>query len=40
MCNSHNAIFTMINWFSKYVQFVPCMITVDDKAIAHLFFDN
>ena len=40
MCNRNDAIFTMIDRFSKYVQFVLCMTTLDATATDCLFFDS
>ena len=35
-----DAIFTVVDRFSKYVRFIPCMTSSSAFDIAHLFFEN
>ena len=35
-----DAILTIVKQFTKYVQFIPCMTSIDAEATDHLFFPN
>ena len=36
----HDAIFTVVDRFSKLVRFIPCKTTIDAEETAELFFNN
>ena len=40
LCNAFNAVFTIVNRFSKYVTFVPCSTSSTALDLAFLFYNN
>ncbi len=40
LSNSYNAIFTIVDRFSKFVKFIPIKSTFDATQIAQLLFDH
>ena len=38
--NGFNAVLTIVDWFSKYITYVPCSTSSTALDLASLFYDN
>ena len=38
--HGYNTVYTIIDWFSKLIRFIPCKTDINAKGLACLFFEH